>query len=459
MACSASPVGTLMRVCLVAVGTLSSVQPFIAIAQELKKLDIFPTIVCDEAYREFCEDCGVTTRSLRPSRSQLIEDTALTERELTAAIISDWKFVLDKTVLPYVPHMLEDLQNAYLDADLVITGNPAIVGRIAADAAGLPQMAVLVQPMALATADDPPVYPGFAFLPRLRRVLGPGAVRPFIALSRVVARRLLRAFEQVRLQIGAPPLLGDEAYDGPLASEKVFALYSPVLASLPKDAPGHVVQAGFTFFDHGPMDRGISGALASFLAKNPNPIIFTLGSLSVSLGEQFFEASANAAALLGRPAILMVGDEEKGCYRRLSSETVFVSGYVQHSQLFSHAAAVVHHGGIGTIAQAMRSGVLQLACPRYGDQFDNAYRLCTKGLGASLPLKEYTAERAVKALAALFGDPAFAVPAREVARPLEIENGAQTVAVHVREWFDRRSRPQDPGARPNATLETERAYA
>ncbi len=47
----------------------------------------------------------------------------------------------------------------------------------------------------------------------------------------------------------------------------------------------------------------------------------------------------------------------------------------QGDALVPRLAALVHHGGIGTTAQAMRAGVPQLITPFAHDQFDNAARV------------------------------------------------------------------------------------
>ena len=48
--------------------------------------------------------------------------------------------------------------------------------------------------------------------------------------------------------------------------------------------------------------------------------------------------------------------------------------YAPFSLLFPRAAAIVHHGGIGTTGQAMRSGRPSLVMPCAWDQPDNAER-------------------------------------------------------------------------------------
>src|SRR5262249_38622860 len=78
-----------------------------------------------------------------------------------------------------------------------------------------------------------------------------------------------------------------------------------------------------------------------------------------------------------------------------------VSGPMPHAQLFPHVAAVVHHGGAGTTAAALRAGVPQVVVPHMADQFYNAHRLCTLGLAPQgIPIKRLTAERLGDAIAA-----------------------------------------------------------
>ncbi len=53
------------------------------------------------------------------------------------------------------------------------------------------------------------------------------------------------------------------------------------------------------------------------------------------------------------------------------------------------AAAFVHHGGIGTTAQALAAGVPQLVVPLAHDQPDNAVRVRRLGVGDFLLPKAY----------------------------------------------------------------------
>jgi UDP:flavonoid glycosyltransferase YjiC (YdhE family) len=75
------------------------------------------------------------------------------------------------------------------------------------------------------------------------------------------------------------------------------------------------------------------------------------------------------------------------------------ASYAPFSKIFPRAAVVIHHGGIGTCAQAMAAGVPQVVMPLAFDQFDNAARLQKLGLAVVLPAQRFTARRAAMAIA------------------------------------------------------------
>jgi len=86
--------------------------------------------------------------------------------------------------------------------------------------------------------------------------------------------------------------------------------------------------------------------------------------------------------------------------------------------LLPRVAALVHHGGIGTISQAMRAGIPQLIRPMAHDQFDNAVRVRELGVGKEISIKHYRAERVIAELDDLIDNPLFRSKCRELAARL-----------------------------------------
>ncbi len=102
---------------------------------------------------------------------------------------------------------------------------------------------------------------------------------------------------------------------------------------------------------------------------------------------------------------------------------IFPVNYAPYSDLFPLAAAIVHQGGIGTVAQGLRAGRPTLVMPYAFDQPDNALRL---GTSRTLSRKKYTARRAARELKRLLAERLYETRAAGIARELQHENGAVT---------------------------------
>ena len=94
-----------------------------------------------------------------------------------------------------------------------------------------------------------------------------------------------------------------------------------------------------------------------------------------------------------------------------------------HSYVFPRAAAVIHHGGIGTLGQAMHAGRPMLVVPFSHDQPDNAQRVERMGIGKRIPRAKFSVSSAEAALRELLEDCRYAVNATEIARRLREEDG------------------------------------
>jgi UDP:flavonoid glycosyltransferase YjiC (YdhE family) len=70
-----------------------------------------------------------------------------------------------------------------------------------------------------------------------------------------------------------------------------------------------------------------------------------------------------------------------------------------------HAAAFVHHGGIGTTAQAFAAGIPQLVRPLAHDQPDNARRVLRLGAGEILRPHQYKTQCVIECLGRLMQSP------------------------------------------------------
>jgi len=104
---------------------------------------------------------------------------------------------------------------------------------------------------------------------------------------------------------------------------------------------------------------------------------------------------------------------------------VIAVDYAPYAQVFPHASVIVHQGGIGTTAQALRAGKPMLVVPWGGDQYDNAGRIDRLRVGLTIPRKRYKRDRAAMALTQLLQGSSYAERAEELGRLVRRENGVR----------------------------------
>jgi len=181
---------------------------------------------------------------------------------------------------------------------------------------------------------------------------------------------------------------------------------------------------GFVFYN-GP--AALTPELDAFLEAGTPPVVFTLGSSAVAAAGRFYHESAEAAARLGVRAVLLTGGFATNVPARVP-EGVLLVDRAPHQLLFPRARAVVHQGGAGTTAQALRAGCPMLVVPHSHDQPDNAFRVSRLGVSRTLYPKRYTASRVASELRLLLEEPRYRERAAATAAVVRQEGGAEAAA-------------------------------
>jgi UDP:flavonoid glycosyltransferase YjiC (YdhE family) len=135
--------------------------------------------------------------------------------------------------------------------------------------------------------------------------------------------------------------------------------------------------------------------------------------------------------------VLLVGPQVENRPAVSASADLLIVESAPHELLFPRAAAVVHHGGVGTTGQALRSGHPMLIAPFAHDQPDNAYRASRLGVARVLYPGRYTAPRVASHLDELLGRGSYANRAQAVGRSVRADAGVDTaceeiLALHAR---------------------------
>ena len=178
-------------------------------------------------------------------------------------------------------------------------------------------------------------------------------------------------------------------------------LFPEWFAPTQPDWPQPLARTGFPLYDPAP-DAAPGPRLAAFLASGPPPVVFTPGTGNRQAA-RYFEAAAQAVHRLGLRALFLT--PHRGQLPASLPDDILWQEYLPLKALLPQVAALVHHGGIGTTAEALRAGTPQLVVPLAHDQFDNAARVVALGVGASLRASRVTAARLARALQQLLGRP------------------------------------------------------
>jgi UDP:flavonoid glycosyltransferase YjiC (YdhE family) len=328
-------------------------------------------------------------------------------------------------MFPAVGDMYDDLAGIVSGADVLIASELVFVAPLLSATHSIPWVAYFLAPVSLFSQHDPPILPlpsGWQWLPRL----GPPALRLVRRIGKLVSRSWWRPLRRLRKKHGLPAG-GHPLFEGKISPLLNLALYSPVLQPPQRDWPARTVQTGFCFFDETPGGgpAALPAPVEKFLQQGEAPIVFTLGSAAVFIARDFYAQSAGAAAQLGRRALLLLGSNPPPVDLPAS---ILPWDYLPYASIFPRAAIIVHQGGVGTTAQALRSGRPMLIVPFAHDQFDNAARVARLGSGRRLARSAYQAPRVAHELAKLLGDARYADTAAKAGARVRAEDGVAVAA-------------------------------
>lgn len=410
------------RIVLNTFGSLGDLHPYLAIAIELRRRGHQAVIATSEVYRRkiLAEDVGFAP--VRPDVGLVVNDAEFLARVWDRR--RGGEFLLRDYLVPQIRQSYDDLLHACRGADLLLTHPAALAGPIVAEVLQLRWLSVALQPYMFFSSFDPPVLSGAEWARHFYH-FGPMA---FDALKRLVHLRLkswLAPIEQFRRSIGLTASTNNPFLDT-FSPFGTLALFSEIFAAPQPDWPSNVHLTGFVYYDQQGDLPGISEEnnlpIDEFLLSGPPPLLFTLGSSAVMHPGDFFHESIAAVHALGVRAVLLAGGGREQIHDPLS-DSILVARYLPFSKIMPNAAVIVHQGGIGTTAQALRAGRPMLIVPWSHDQPDNAERVQRLGGGRTIPRSRYYAPRVEDELRSLLTNDTYQERTRDLAARIAGEDG------------------------------------
>ncbi len=395
-----------LNVLLPTLGSAGDVHPFIGLGNALRARGHRATVITNPFFRETIESQGL---EFLPVGTVADVESALLDPNLWHPT-RGFEVVARRVIIPATAEIYRLIEK-HADSDTVVAASSISFGaRLAQEKLGVPTASVHLQPTVIRSLIDHGRFGTLRISPSqpmwFKRAL-------FRLIDWAAIDRLLRRpLNDCRATLRLPPVTRvlKRWIHSPAC---VIGFFPDWFAPPQADWPPNVHLVGFPLWDGGgdaAAASQLSARARDFLDAGEPPVIVTPGSAAATLGDYFTESVA-AIRGLGLRAMLITNFPAQLPATLPSGIEAF--GYLPFSEVLPRAALLVYHGGIGTLAQAVKAGVPHLVVPSAHDQFDNGWRIARLGLGRSLPRTRYRAKPAAAEMGAILGDDAMARRARD----------------------------------------------
>lgn len=396
---------------LIAIGSHGDVHPFIGIGRGLAQRGHRVRLAANEIFGKTVENAGLTHIPLGNASDyrQVQANPDVWHHQRGPGVIMQMVGQTLRNVYDLVA------QNA--EPDTFVVGSSLAMGALCASEKLKIRMATAhLAPICIRSSVTLPVLPGginLRFLPLLlRQKFWSVADRWFIDPM------LCPALNAFRAEVGLAPVTRwqNGFWHAPLLT---LGLWPEWFFPRQSDYPQQVRLAGFPLYDESDHVE-LDADLLRWLDAGEAPIAFTPGS-AMLFGRRFFESAIDACTRLNRRGILLTRHPEQ--LPDPLPDHIRYQPFAPFGLLLPRCCAAVHHGGIGSTAQALRAGVPQLIMPMSHDQFDNAAICKRLGVADFVSARKFTGKRVATKLKHLIDDAGVPAACQSIAAKSRAEDG------------------------------------
>ncbi len=363
-----------MHCLILAVGSYGDVLPLIGLARRLQRRGHHIVFFSSAQFSELAQKAGLTFVPLgSPNDYEEIADNPNLWHPHKG-----WRIIMQR-LTSHALHSAYTVLCQHLEPGrtVLISSTLGFVARLIQETHHIPQVSVHFSPGVFHSAYAPPKMPNVYLPDWLPIWLKQGFWRA-IDLA-VIDPVVSPSLNQIRRELGLKPV--SRIFHTWLHSpDRVLGLFPEWFAPPQPDWPPNTSLTGFPLYDH-THDTVLPEKVEQFLDQHPLPFVFTPGSAN-KFGKAFFREAARTCQQITHPAIFLTRYPEQ--LPRDLPPFIEHFSYVPLSQLLPRSRGLIHHGGIGTCAQALRAGIPQLIQPLAFDQFDNGERVQRLGVGHTL---------------------------------------------------------------------------
>lgn len=392
-----------MHITLLAYGTYGDVVPYAALGHALAAHGHAVTLAAPAAYASLARAAGVTLAPLAGDPKALL-DADDARRFLAAGDVHALIATTRAALAPLVPRLVDEARQACAGAHVVIGSSvTAFLASTCAEAAGARLVLTELAP------------------------LTPESVAVTSILSLDDTARLRRGW-------GLPERPGNpDALARAGGTPYVHAFSAHLLPRHPSWGDAHAVTGAMALpaeMQHALPGAHDDAAFAAWLADGRPAVYLGLGSLPVLDMPALVEVAASACRAAGVRAIVSAGTSGRDRGVEFVAPDIVRIGPCDHGWLFPRCAAVVHHGGAGTVHAVLAAGVPQIVCSVFSDQPFWGSLVHHRRLGTHVPFRHLSAQTLTSALAHVLQDECRAAAAAMQAL-VRTEGGAMAAAARV----------------------------
>jgi UDP:flavonoid glycosyltransferase YjiC (YdhE family) len=401
-----------LRLVLAAVGSRGDVQPLLALGQALRQRGHAVRIAAPPNFAHWIQSLGFDFCPLGQDMQQYLADnpTVLTGDVRRATPL------LTRYFADALPLQLQQLLAMCADADALVWAGLALTAPSAAEHLGIAALGVLYSTCMVPSGLHPPPTVRWHGLPNwVNHAL-------WWLHDRLAQRMVGTPLNLARGQVGLSAVdLHDHLLHGcdyAIAADETLFPADPAW-------PANLQRANFLFLnDPEPLDP----ELDAWLQDGAPPIYIGFGSMggpaTLRMGRLLLQAmqSSDRRCLIAAGWAGLQGPSLPSGWRSVAA--------APHAALFPRLAAVVHHGGSGTTAQALRCAVPQVLLPLILDQYHHAHRLHLAGLTpAAVAMERIRAMQLRESIEAAVAWPL--APRKAAATRLQQSDGATQLAKQI----------------------------
>jgi UDP:flavonoid glycosyltransferase YjiC (YdhE family) len=422
-----------LRLVLCGIGSRGDVQPLLALGQALRQRGHQVVVAAPPNFAHWVQSLGFAFAPVGVDMQQFLAEhpAVLTGKALQAGPIQQHYFATE------LPRQVQELRALCegTNAQALVWAGLAFGAPSVAEQLGIPALGVLYTSCVIPSPLHPP--------PTVRwHGLWPWANRLLWRLHRQAAGHLVgQPLNQARLHIG---LQAVDLHQHLMHCDYALAVDAGLFPADPA-WPDTVHRTPFLFLDD---TAALDPELEAWLQDGEPPVYVGFGSMAGPATARLQALLREALLPSARRCLIGTGWAGNGAtggpsgarsnalpahWRRVAS--------TPHARLFERVALVVHHGGSGTMASALRAGVPQVIVPLILDQYHHAERLHRARLiPRPVPMESITAPQLAHAVQTALAMPAAARLA--VAQRLGQSQGANHLSLYLERLLAaRRHRP------------------